>query len=164
MRLPQERILDLGCGSGELTLAALLPAVQPNGSIVGFDASPDLLAKARSNAASSPLSDNTSAPVTWIEGDGHDLEKSEEKGGFDAVFSNAALHWMKRDPAQVVRGVYGLLKPGGRFVGEVCGDNSCTLTLDRDQRLMLRTETDGWRDEHDWRPVGSAHGAGRARR
>ncbi|KWU42778.1 cyclopropane-fatty-acyl-phospholipid synthase [Rhodotorula sp. JG-1b] len=118
---PGERILDLGCGSGELTLAALLPAVQPNGSIVGFDASPDLLAKARSNAASSPLSDNTSAPVTWIEGDGHDLEKSEEKGGLDAVFSNAALHWMKRDPAQVVRGVYGLLKPGGRFVGEMGG-------------------------------------------
>lgn len=124
MRLPQERILDLGCGSGELTLSALLPAVQPNGSIVGFDASPDLLAKARSNAASFPLSDSTTAPATWIEGDGHDLEKLEEKEAFDAVFSNAALHWMKRDPAQVVRGVYGLLKSGGRFVGEVCGDQA----------------------------------------
>lgn len=101
--------------------------MQPNGSIVGFDASPDLLAKARANAASFPLSDRTTTPVTWIEGDGHDLEKSEEKEGFDAVFSNAALHWMKRDPAQVVRGVYGLLKSGGRFVGEVCGDKSRTL-------------------------------------
>lgn len=141
VRLSQERILDLGCGSGELTLSALLPAVQPNGSVVGFDASPDLLAKARTNAASSPLSNEATVPVTWIEGDGHDLEKSGEKEAFDAVFSNAALHWMKRDPAQVVRGVYGLLKPGGRFVGEVCGEESRTLSRERDQKLMPGTET-----------------------
>ena len=35
------------------------------------------------------------------------------------MFSNAALHWMKEDPEKVVRGVYGVLEEGGRFVGEV---------------------------------------------
>jgi SAM-dependent methyltransferase len=36
-----------------------------------------------------------------------------------AVFSNAALHWMKRDPNKVIEGVHRVLKEGGRFVGEV---------------------------------------------
>ncbi|GAA5868037.1 hypothetical protein JCM3774_001577 [Rhodotorula dairenensis] len=120
---PGERILDLGCGSGDLTLSGLLPAVLPGGSIVGLDASPDLLAKARSNAAAtSSHADAAQASISWIERDGHNLESLVgEAEKFDAVFSNAALHWMKRDPAQVVRGVYGLLKRGGRFVGEMGG-------------------------------------------
>jgi trans-aconitate methyltransferase len=42
------------------------------------------------------------------------------EGGFDAVFSNAALHWMLR-PAEVIAGVWRALKPGGRFVGEMGG-------------------------------------------
>ena len=42
-------------------------------------------------------------------------------GTFDAVFSNAALHWASRDPAGVLRGVKQALKPGGRFVGEMGG-------------------------------------------
>lgn len=122
--LSQERILDLGCGSGELTLSGVLPAVLPGGSVIGLDASPDLLAKARSNAAATPFdSDATQAAISWIERDGHDLASwVKEAEAFDAVFSNAALHWMKRDPAQVVRGAYGLLKRGGRFVGEVRAD------------------------------------------
>jgi trans-aconitate methyltransferase len=49
--------------------------------------------------------------------DGHQLHFSSE---FDAVFSNAALHWMKQ-PDQVIEGVWQSLKPGGRFVGEFGG-------------------------------------------
>ncbi|TNY18763.1 cyclopropane-fatty-acyl-phospholipid synthase [Rhodotorula diobovata] len=116
---PGEHILDLGCGSGELTLDPLLPAVLPGGSIVGLDASPDLLARAQANAAS--LSAAVRDAISWVHRDGHDLDGLQRNGEFDAVFSNAALHWMKRDPAKVVRGVHGLLKPGGRFIGEMGG-------------------------------------------
>ena len=54
---------------------------------------------------------------------------------FDAVFTNAALHWCKRDPPGVIRGVAGVLKKGGRFVGEfggymnVVGKSSSPLSL-----------------------------------
>ncbi|GAA6054856.1 hypothetical protein JCM3770_004111 [Rhodotorula araucariae] len=116
---PGDHILDLGCGSGELTLSALLPAVLPSGFVVGLDASPDLLARAQANAGSLPTSQENS--ISWVHHDGHKLEQVGRDGEFDGVFSNAALHWMKRDPAKVVRGVYGLLKPGGRFVGEMGG-------------------------------------------
>ena len=44
---------------------------------------------------------------------------------FDAVFTNAALHWCKRDPVGVIKGVAGILKEGGRFVGEMGGYMNC---------------------------------------
>ena len=40
---------------------------------------------------------------------------------YDAVFTNAALHWCKRDPSAVIRNAYTLLRPGGRFTGEMGG-------------------------------------------
>ncbi|GAA5897698.1 hypothetical protein JCM8208_000235 [Rhodotorula glutinis] len=116
---PGEHILDLGCGSGELTLESVLPPVLPGGSVVGLDASPDLLARAEANAAA--LSSSAAGAISWILRDGHELDGLEQDGRYDAVFTNAALHWMKRDPAKVVRGVHGLLKSGGRFVGEFGG-------------------------------------------
>ncbi len=96
-----ERILDLGCGDGALTaeLAAL------GCEVVGSDASPDLLAAAAAKGLETVLAD------------GHDLPF---EAAFDAVFSNAALHWMTR-PDAVIRGVARALVPGGRFVGEFGG-------------------------------------------
>ncbi|BGP44067.1 hypothetical protein JCM10449v2_008124 [Rhodotorula kratochvilovae] len=104
---PGEHILDLGCGSAELTLSSLLPAVLPGGTVVGLDASPDLLARARENAASVP-SEQANA-ITWLHQDGHELDHLGRDGEFDAVFSNAALHWMKRDPAQVMGGCLNMV-------------------------------------------------------
>ncbi|GAA6006618.1 hypothetical protein JCM11491_003119 [Sporobolomyces phaffii] len=116
---PGERILDLGCGHGSLTLESLLPAVLPSGgSVVGLDSSPDLLATAK--RATLDARDS----VEWIERDAHnlvDLTTDVPDETCDAVFSNAALHWMKRDPERVVRGVHRVLKPRGRFVGEMGG-------------------------------------------
>ncbi len=96
-----ERILDLGCGDGVLTarLAALGCA------LVGVDASPEQIAAARARGLDARVMD------------GQRLEFKEE---FDAVFSNAALHWM-RDPDRVIAGVHRALRRGGRFVGEMGG-------------------------------------------
>lgn len=98
---PGERILDLGCGDGALTkkLAAL------GCDVVGVDASADQIRKARDEGLDAHVAD------------GQKLNFDTE---FDAVFTNAALHWMK-NPADVVTGVRKALKPGGRFVGEFGG-------------------------------------------
>lgn len=97
-----ERVLDLGCGDGALTEQIVAAGC----SVVGGDASAEFVATARERGLDARLLD------------GQALSFNEE---FDAVFSNAALHWMKRDPDAVVTGVARALKPGGRFVAEMGG-------------------------------------------
>ncbi len=99
--LPNERILDLGCGDGTLTAKLRDMGVE----IVGVDNSPDQIDAARELGLD--------ARVT----NGESLEFDSE---FDAVFSNAAMHWMA-DADAVVEGVWRALKPGGRFVAEMGG-------------------------------------------
>ncbi|TXG83298.1 MAG: class I SAM-dependent methyltransferase [Sphingomonadales bacterium] len=98
---PGERILDLGCGDGVLTekLAA------SGADVLGVDFSPEMIAAARARGLVADVKD----------GQALDFEAQ-----FDAVFTNAALHWMM-DHAAVARGVFRALKPGGRFVGEFGG-------------------------------------------
>jgi SAM-dependent methyltransferase len=98
---PGERILDLGCGEGTLA-----QALQAKGcKVIGVDASAPLVAAARARE------------VEAFVASGEALTFEAE---FDAVFSNAALHWM-RDADAVLRGVYKALVPGGRFVAEMGG-------------------------------------------
>ena len=98
---PGERILDLGCGDG--TLTAEIKAA--GADVLGLDLSEELLAAAKMKGLA----------VRKL--DGHALDFVSE---FDAVFSNAALHWM-RAPDLVITGVARALKPRGRFVGELGG-------------------------------------------
>lgn len=96
-----ERILDLGCGDGALT-----ETIARSGALViGCDASEALLVAARAKGLD----------VRYL--DGHALAF---ESAFDAVFSNAALHWMTR-PGDVLAGVRRALRPRGRFVGEFGG-------------------------------------------
>ena len=105
---PHERVLDLGCGDGVLTerLAGLAREV------VGVDASAAQVEAARAR--------NLNVRVV----DAQALDYSAE---FDAVFSNAALHWM-HDADAVIAGVFRALRPGGRFVAE-CGGFGCVAKI-----------------------------------
>jgi trans-aconitate methyltransferase len=105
---PGERILDLGCGDGVLTLAL----ARLGCDVVGVDSSPEQIAAAQGLGLDARV------------GSGERLEFSNE---FDAVFSNAALHWMKRAD-EVIQGVLAALKPGGRFVGEL-GGHGCVQKI-----------------------------------
>ncbi|HEX3772343.1 MAG TPA: methyltransferase domain-containing protein [Polyangiaceae bacterium] len=112
-----EQVLDLGCGGGELALA-----IQATGaSVVGVDGSAAMVEAARARAAGATASGR--AP-SFVVGDGQALAYD---GAFDAVFSNAALHWMPR-AADVARGVFRALVPGGRFVAEF-GGHGCIARL-----------------------------------
>ncbi len=96
-----ERILDLGCGDGALTEKLITVGAD----VLGVDASPDMIAGAKARGIEAHVVD------------GHALTFDAE---FDAVFSNAALHWMTK-PDAVIAGVAKALKPGGRFVAEFGG-------------------------------------------
>jgi SAM-dependent methyltransferase len=97
-----ERILDLGCGDGQLTAR-----IAQKGTVVsGVDASPEMVAAARSRGVGSVVAQAESLPF----GDGE----------FDAVFSNAALHWV-RGQDEMMAEVHRVLRKRGRFVAEMGG-------------------------------------------
>ena len=98
-----ERILDLGCGEGALTRL-----IAERATVVGIDASAEQVASARARGLDARVMDAAALPF---------------QAEFDAVFSNAALHWMK-DLDAVAACVRRALKPGGRFVAEMGGEGN----------------------------------------
>lgn len=98
-----EQILDLGCGTGHLTAQIAATGAQ----VVGFDSSGEMLEKARHNFPD----------LDFRQADARDFDFA---GRFDAVFSNATLHWI-HEPTRVIERVYHHLQPGGRFVAEFGG-------------------------------------------
>jgi len=105
---PGQRILDIGCGDGALTRKL----VELGCTVVGVDASPELIAAARALGLDARVMDAQAL--------GFNAE-------FDAVFSNAALHWMIQADA-VIAGVFRALVPRGRFVAEL-GGLGCVQTI-----------------------------------
>jgi trans-aconitate methyltransferase len=100
---PGEAVLDIGCGTGDLCRE-----LSSRGALThGIDYSAEMIAKACDKYPD----------LTFEAADAH-AYRTERK--FDAVFSNAALHWMTR-PAEVIGSVRTALKPGGRFVAEFGG-------------------------------------------
>ena len=100
---PSDRILDLGCGTGQLTqeIAALCAIA------IGIDKSPTMVEQARKNYP------NLRFEVA-------DATNFHFEESFDAVFSNATLHWIK-EPERAIACIWEALKPGGRFVAEFGG-------------------------------------------
>lgn len=109
---PGERILDLGCGTGHLTAKISATGAR----VTGVDASGPMIAKARNNY-----------PKLHFEvGDALSLPYREE---FDAVFSNATLHWI-RPPEKVAASIWNALRPGGRLVAEFGGRGNLQSIVD----------------------------------
>jgi trans-aconitate methyltransferase len=107
---PGEAILDLGCGSGQLTAKI----AEAGARVSGIDLSPDMIAQASANYPG----------IEFSVGDATTFALAEP---VDAVFSNAVLHWVN-DAAGAIARVYSALKPGGRFVLEMGGKGN-TRTL-----------------------------------
>lgn len=98
---PGEAILDIGCGDGVLTEEIM----RRGAHVHGVDASTEMVEAAQKRGVPAEVMDAT-------------LMTFQRR--FDAVFSNAALHWVHDQPA-LLRGVASALKPGGRFVAEMGG-------------------------------------------
>lgn len=109
---PGQRILDLGCGTGHLTARI----AEAGAEAVGLDASAEMLAQAR---AAYPR-------LSFVQGDARDFSFPEP---FDAVFSNAVLHWVG-EPGAVTARVRNALKSGGRFVAEFGGKGNVRAVIE----------------------------------
>ncbi len=110
---PAERILDIGCGSGELTvvIAAL------TSEVIGMDLSPSMVQKARTQFPS----------LSFRIGDASNFKFEKQ---FDAIFSNATLHWVP-DYKKAARCMYDNLVLGGRVVVEFGGKHNVQAITDR---------------------------------
>ena len=108
---PGERIHDVGCGTGDLT-----QQIKAKGAdVIGTDLSPEMIAKAKEKYPD----------VKFAVADASNFAFDDP---FDAVFSNAALHWVQNQDG-VMKSVYNSLKPGGRFVAEMGGKGNVQLLL-----------------------------------
>ena len=135
---PGERILDLGCGDGQLTerIAA------SGASVMGLDASPQMAAAARARGIAVEEGSAEAMPF---------LEQS-----FDAVFSNAALHWVRGQDAMLAE-VRRVLRPGGRFVAEMGGQGNIAAIRVALMAVLARHGFDGREDNVNYYPTPDAY-------
>ncbi|KAL0960858.1 hypothetical protein HGRIS_005874 [Hohenbuehelia grisea] len=122
---PGERIIDFGCGSGEVTLEIeKVVSGTASGIVVGVDSSQSMVDKASSIGLKHAFVADIQA-LTREDTLAQLVGTAPNDPGFDAIFSNAALHWCKRSPQGVIESARQLLKPGGRFVAEMGGFLNC---------------------------------------
>lgn len=121
-----ERILDLGCGTGQLTAEI----AKTGAEVTGLDRSREMIAEARRQFPSIP----------FAVGDGSDFTLDTP---VDAVFSNAALHWMK-PPEAVAACVARCLKRGGRLVAEFGGKGNVQSVLNAARAVLGDVNSPGY--------------------
>lgn len=127
---PGERVLDLGCGTGHLTAEL----ADQGAEVVGLDSAEDMLWEAR----------ELHPGIEFVEGD---IRKARFDKPFEAVFSNAALHWVT-DAEAAVETIDAALRPGGRFVAEFGGAGNCSQVVTAVQEAVADA---GYpRPDHPW--------------
>jgi trans-aconitate methyltransferase len=128
---PGERVLDLGCGTGHLTAEI----AERGATVVGIDASAEMVEQARANY---PDLDYRNV----------DAREFTVREGFDAVLSNAALHWIPgEDHAAVLDGVRAALGSDGRFVAEMGGTGNVEQIA---TAAIEEVRQRGYETEHPW--------------
>jgi trans-aconitate methyltransferase len=134
---PGERILDLGCGDGALTAKIAATGAE----VVGVDSSPSMIEAAQKLGLDARLIEADALPFN------HE---------FDAVFSNAALHWMRNQEAVLV-GVHRALKSGGRFVAEMGGHGNIAAIHVALSAVLRQWGLDAEALEHNYFPTPSRY-------
>lgn len=129
-----ERILDLGCGDGQLTRRIAATGA----TVVGLDSSPQMAEAARLLGIEVTLGDAEALPF--------------DSASLDAVFSNAALHWVRNQDA-MLSGVKRVLKPGGRFVAEFGGFGNIAAIRVAMRTAIERFGLDGSKDDVNYYPT-----------
>lgn len=129
---PGERILDLGCGTGHLT-----NQISESGAeTLGIDNSASMISQAKNNYPH----------VAFDLADARTLHYSQH---FDAVFSNATIHWIT-EPAKVVSSIWKALKPNGRFVAEFGGKGNIRYITDALQKALDTLGNPDTHGRHPW--------------
>jgi len=136
---PGERILDLGCGDGQLTSKLAAAGAE----VVGVDASPEMVAGACSKGIDARVCNAEALPFA---------------AEFDAVSSNAALHWVRHQDAMLA-GVKRALKPGGRFVAEMGGHGNIAAIQVALMAVLERHGCAGLEDGVNYYPTPAAYRA-----
>ncbi len=129
---PGERILDLGCGTGHLTAQIAESGAQ----VTGVDRSAEMVSAARLGYPN----------LKFEVSDARNLAYREE---FDAVFSNATLHWI-HEPEQVLQGVWRALRSGGRFVAEFGGKKNIRAMQEAFDRALEELCGSRTGEVHPW--------------
>ena len=107
-----DEVLDIGCGTGKLTLE--LARLASKGNVLGIDPSREMLEKAREVSGQVPN-------LRFIEGG---AEGMGFEGAFDLAFSNSAIQWVK-DQRQAARRTYGALRRGGKMAFQMPARDFC---------------------------------------
>ena len=128
----REQILDLGCGTGQLT-----ERIQERGAVAtGIDSSVDMIKSAQEKYPD----------VHFEVADGTNFHFDQQ---FDAVFSNATLHWILT-PDAAIKCVFDALKPGGRFVAEMGGKGNVQKMIAATQKVLRQHGYDALADKKIW--------------
>ena len=108
---PRDRVVDVGCGSGEFT--ALLAGLVPSGSVLGVEPDASMVESARRHALRN---------LAFVQAPAQELDGVVEAGSTDLVVSRAALHWIPlEDHQRCYEAVRAVLRPGGVFHAESAG-------------------------------------------
>ncbi len=130
-----ETAVDAGCGSGRLTTELL--ELLPDGRVIAIDRSANMVEQARENLAQ--FGDR----VSVIQADVSNLSPEVVGETVDLVFSTATFHWIPNHQ-QLFRGIYSILKPGGRISAQCGGGPNLDQLLARTRELMRSPEYAEW--------------------